>query len=236
VATAVAVVPARGGSKGIPRKNLRPFLGKPLVDWTIEAARASGAFERILLTTDDEEIAARGREGRIEVIERPPELAGDEVGTAPAVRHALVAAGAGCDLVLVLEPTSPARRPRHVLEAARLLDESGADSLASVSEVPYHHTAEKQLNLGPDGSLEALNGTAVGAMKHRRQDVAATYAFNGLIWGCRRDVLLGDPPTLWGERVVGYVVEPRYAVDLDRPEDWAAAEARVRELLAQEAP
>lgn len=230
----LAVVPARGGSKGIPRKNVRPFLGRPLIAWTIEAGLESGV--RVVVSTDDEEIADVARSCGAEVpFMRPAELAGDDVPTAPVVRHALEQAGGSPEHVLVLEPTAPARRARHVREAIELLDLTGSDSVAGVSEVPYHHTAEKQLRLGGDGSLASLDGRAVSAMHHRRQDVEPTYAFNGLVWGCRREVLLREPPTLWGDRVVGYVVDPRYAIDLDRPEDWTAAEVRVRELLAEEA-
>jgi CMP-N-acetylneuraminic acid synthetase len=223
---AVAVVPARGASKGIPRKNIKPFLGRPLLVWTVEVALESG-IGPVIVSTEDGEVAEVARAAGAEVVERPVELAGDEVPTAPAVRQAVE--GRDAEFVLVLEPTAPARQVFHVREALDLLVSSGADSVAAVSEVPYHHTAEKQLRLGADGSLAALDGRAVAAMTHRRQDVAPTYAFNGLVWGCRAGVLQVD--TLWGECVVGYVVDQRYAVDLDRPEDWEPAEAAVKGLL-----
>ena len=222
----MAVVPARGASKGIPRKNVKPFLGRPLLVWTVEAALESGVGP-VLVSTEDEEIADVARSAGAEVVERPAELAGDEAPTAPAVRHAVESHPS--DFVLVLEPTAPARRASHISEALDLLESSGADSVAAISQVPYHYTAEKQLRFYRDGSIEALDGRAVRELTHRRQDVQATFAFNGLVWGCRSEVLHWD--TLWGERVMGYVVDPRYAIDLDRPEDWAPAEARVKELL-----
>jgi CMP-N-acetylneuraminic acid synthetase len=221
----VVVVPARGGSKGIPRKNLKPFLGRPLLAWTVDVALEADVGP-VLVSTEDAEIAEVARDAGAEVVERPAELAGDEVPTAPAVRHAVD--GSGAELVLVLEPTAPARLASHVRDALALLESSGADSVATVSEVPYHYTAEKQLRLGAGGALTAADGRPVAAMTHRRQDVEPAYAFNGLVWGCRAEVLEGD--TLWGERVVGLVVDPRYAIDLDRPEDWQPAEARMREL------
>jgi CMP-N-acetylneuraminic acid synthetase len=225
---AVVVIPARGASKGIPRKNVKPFLGRPLLAWTVETALETGVGP-VVVSTEDDEVAEVARAAGAEVVRRPVELAGDEVPTAPAVRHAVESLDEAPRFVLVLEPTAPARQPLHVRGALELLESSGADSVATISEVPYHHVAEKQLRVGPDGSLAALDGRPVAAMTHRRQEVEPVYAFNGLVWGCRAEVLAGD--TLWGERVVGYIVDPRYAIDLDRPEDWEPAEARVRELL-----
>jgi N-acylneuraminate cytidylyltransferase len=224
--TAIVVVPARGASKGIPRKNVKPFLGRPLLAWTVETALASGVGH-VLVSTEDDEVAEVATSCGAEVVRRPLELAGDEVPTALAVRHAVD--GRDADYVVVLEPTAPARRVSHVTEALFLLERSGADSVATISEVPYHYTAEKQLRLAEDGAINALDGRPVAAMTHRRQEVEPAYAFNGLVWGCRVEVLAGD--TLWGERVVGLVVDSAYAIDLDRPEDWEPAEARVRELL-----
>lgn len=235
----IAIIPARGGSKGIPRKNIKLFAGKPLLAWTVEAARASGVFDHILLSTDDEEIADVGRRCGVETpVRRPAELARDDTPTAPVARHALewLAARSGRrpGAVMVLEPTAPARQPRHLREAAALLARDGVDSVVSVSLVPHHYVREKQLALRPDGTLIGLEGRPPEEMTHRRQDLPVVYAFNGALFGCRASLLLRDPPTLWGDRVVGYVMERRYSVDLDTPDDWAIAEAVVRHLQAGE--
>lgn len=227
----LALIPARGGSKGIPRKNARAFLGRPLVAWAVDAALASGICDRVVVSTDDEELAAISREAGAEVpFLRPPELAGDEVGTAAVAHHALDALVWDAEQVLVLEPTSPARRPVHVRDAALLLARPQVDSVASVSAVPHHHVPSKVLRLSESGTLEGADGTPIAEMIHRRQDLETLYAFNGIVFGCRVELLHRDPPTLWGGRVAAHVVDPRYAIDLDRPEDWAPAEARVREL------
>jgi CMP-N,N'-diacetyllegionaminic acid synthase len=232
----LAVIPARAGSKGIPRKNVRPFLGKPLLVWAVEVALASEVFDRVVVSTDEEEIAELGRSAGAEApFLRPPELAADETPTAPVVRHALDELGESPKHVLVVEPTSPARQPFHLREAADLLVASGADSVASVSAVPHHFDPAKQLRLAADGTIAGQDGTPVAELSHRRQELSTLYAFDGIVFGCRAELVRRDPPTLWGERVVGYVVDPRYAIDLDRREDWAAAEARVRDLLAAEA-
>jgi CMP-N-acetylneuraminic acid synthetase len=236
----LGVIPARGGSKGIPRKNIRMFLGKPLLAWTIEVARESGILDRMIVSTDDEEVAAVGRSCGAEVpFLRPAALAGDDAPTAPAIRHAVerLAEDDGWrpDLVAVLEPTSPARRPEHVREALSLLVEHGADSVASVSEVPHHYSPLKVLKLTGGGEIAGIDGTAIRDMIHRRQDLPPYYAFNGLIFACCTAVLMRDPPTLWGERVVGYVVEDRYRFDIDTPEDWITAEARMAALRKEAA-
>src|SRR5437764_11026274 len=119
----LALIPARGGSKGIPRKNLAPVAGKPLLVWTIEVARAAASVDRVVVSTDDAEIAETARSARAEVLERPVELAGDETPMAAVVRHAVEALAP--EIVVLLQPTSPLRTARHVDEAVSLLDGDG---------------------------------------------------------------------------------------------------------------
>jgi CMP-N,N'-diacetyllegionaminic acid synthase len=205
----LALIPARGGSKGISRKNARPFRGKPLVVWAAEAALASGVCDRIVVSTDDDEIEALALAAGADVVRRPPEVAADEVSTAEVARHALDVLRERPDHVLVLEPTSPARSSEHVREAAALLMCDQAESIASVSEVPHHYVPSKALQLGEDGAVVGVDGTSVARMTHRRQDLETVYAFNGIVFGCRGELLRPDR---------------------DRPEDWAPAETRVEEL------
>jgi len=235
----LAVIPARGGSKGIPRKNMKGFLGKPLIAWTIEMARESGAFDRLILSTEDDEIAQIGKAyGAMVPFHRPQALAEDATPTAPVVRHAVEWLIDHEDwtpeFVMVLEPTSPGRRAFHILEALTLLRTRDADSLASVCEVPHHYVPQKLVQLHADGTLTGIEGTHLGHMIHRRQDLPKHFALNGLIFACRTELVLLNPPTLWGENVQAYVVDPKYSVDLDGPEDWAPAEAKLRHILVDE--
>lgn len=231
----LVLVPARGGSRGIPRKNVRLFLGRPLLTWTVETAIASGAADRVVVSTEDDEVAAAAADAGAEVLPRPPELSCDDVPTADVVRHALQTLaerdGYVPEHVLVLEPTSPTRRPDHVRQALRLL-EAGADSVATVSRVPHHFVPEKLVEVAADGTMRGLDATPLAAMMHRRQELEERWALDGLIFGCRSELVLRDPPTLWGERVAALRVDERYRVDLDAPEDWAPAEARMRELTS----
>lgn len=205
--------------------------------WTIDAALESGCFERVVVSTDDEDIRALAeRLGASAPFLRPAELARDDTPTAPVVRHVLDRLGADAarpELVAVLEPTSPARRPEHMRGVLDLLASSGADTVASVSTVPHHFVPEKVLTLDAEGTLRGASGARLRYMVHRRQDLSTYYALNGAVYACRTELVLREPPSLWGDRVLGYVMDPKYSVDLDELADWPIAEDAMRRLLAE---
>ena len=131
------LVPARGGSKGIPRKNIRPLGGKPLLAWTAECALAAQSLSRVVLSTDDDEIASVGREHGLEVpFLRPAELGGDAVGSLAVVLHAIEAIGEEFDAVCLLQPTDPFRGPELVDRCVDALFEREASAVISVLSVP----------------------------------------------------------------------------------------------------
>ena len=235
----LAVIPARGGSKGIARKNIREFLGKPLLGWTAEAATKSGIFERIVLSTEDEEIAEVGRQFQLEVpFMRPDELARDDTSTVSVISHAVLwmreAEDWRPDYVMILEPTSPGRRIFHIREAAEKLANGDVDSLASISEIPHHYNPDKILKINPDDSVEGIYGTQIKNMIHRRQDLKTFYAFNGLVFSCRADLLLEGSPSIWGDKVLSYIVDEKYDMNIDTLEEWSVAERRFRSILEVE--
>jgi CMP-N-acetylneuraminic acid synthetase len=239
---ALAIVPARGGSKGIAGKNLRLFCGRPLLGWSVECGLRSGVFNRVLVSTDDLRIAEVARsEGAYVPFLRPPELARDETPISPVLAHALDWLRQQQDetynYVFILEPTSPTRRPEHVAKAFERLRAEQGDTVVGVSAVPHHYVPPKLVHFGTDGlELTALDGSPIGAMTHRRQSLPVFYAMNGLIWGCRAELLRRTPPSIWGPRVLGFEISPEYAVDLDEPSDWEPAEARMRSMLAPASP
>jgi len=217
---------------------MRPFCGRPLLEWTIESALESGALERLVVSTEDDEIAAAAAAAGAEVpCLRPAELARDDSGTELAVRHLLNTLSSSeswvPDVVIVLEPTSPARRAFHVKEAADMFRNDSVDSVASVSPVPHHYLPGKILELGGDGTLSGIGGVHPADMVHRRQELQSFYAFNGLIFSCRSRVLQENPPTLWGRNVHAMVTNPKYSIDLDEPEDWLPGELRMRDILEE---
>lgn len=214
----LGLIPARGGSKGIPRKNLAPLAGRPLLAWTLDAAGESETLTRVVVSTDDDEIARIAADGGAEVLERPAGLAADETPMVDVLRHAASKLG-GPDVVVLLQPTSPLRRGRHIDEAVRLLLDSGADAVVSVMEVPHQFRPESLMDL-VDGRLVA-RGAATS-----RQEKAVVHARNGpAVLARRGDRLDGD---LYSGDCRAYVMSQRESLDVDGPEDLALAELLLR--------
>ena len=214
----VGLIPAREGSKGIPRKNLVPVAGKPLLAWTIEAARESSTLTRTVVSTDWEEAAELARQLGAEVLGRPPELAADDTPMLDVVRHALRELGA-CDVLVLLQPTSPLRRAEHVDAAVRLLLETGADSVLSVVEVPHQFRPGKLMAIA-DGRLVRL-----GWDPPDRHGGEVLYARNGPAVVALRPERLGDD--LYGGDCRPYLMDLADSVDVDGPVELELAEARL---------
>jgi CMP-N,N'-diacetyllegionaminic acid synthase len=227
----LGVVTARGGSKGIPGKNLKLLGGKPLIAYTLESAAASAVFDRVILSTDDEDIAAAARNRGCEVpFMRPASLAGDETPHLPVLQHAVdwlrEHQQYRPDVVMILQPTSPLRRPQDIREAVRLLAESGADSVLTVSEVPAHVHPMRMLRVAEDGTATLLvSGEPVRRRINRRQDLPAAWLMNGSIYAFRTAVLSASEPSLYGDRTVALPVPDPFGLSIDDPDDWLAAEA-----------
>ncbi len=211
----LGLVPARGGSKGLPGKHLADLGGRPVLAWTAAAALASQLLDRVVLSTDDEEIAALGRQVGLDVpFSRPPELAGDDVPSADVVRHAVNALGEVWDYVVLLQPTSPLRVAGDIDAAIRLCHERSAPACVSVSPVRQH--PDWMFRVAPDCTLEPLlNG---GTRADRRQDLRAVFALNGAVYVASGERLRRDDPfDVAGS--VAYVMPPERSVDLDTQQD-----------------
>src|SRR3989344_3893142 len=172
----LGVITARGGSKGIPGKNIKPLLGKPLIAYTIEAAQESGVFDRIILSTDDPAIAEVAKKYGCEVpFIRPKELAEDNAQHLPVMRHAIQwlkeHEGYEPDYTMILFPTCPFRQPEHIREAVDIILKTGADSVLGVSRVPGHFNPYRSMDKGVDGKLVLVNGQPVRKRIMRRQDL-----------------------------------------------------------------
>jgi CMP-N,N'-diacetyllegionaminic acid synthase len=226
----LGVVTARGGSKALPGKNLKPLAGKPLIAYTIETAQRSGALERIVLSTDDPAIAGVARALDCEVpFLRPPELARDDTPHLPVMQHAV-----GWlrdhdryepDLVMILQPTSPFRSEADIQAAVDLIAASGADSVVSVSPIPAHYNPMRALRLDDSGLATLfVSGDPVRARVNRRQDMPAAWTMNGAIYLFRTHLLFDREPTLYGDRTAAYVMPSDRGLSIDDPDDWAAAE------------
>ena len=220
----LGLVPARGGSKGVPGKNIKLLAGRPLLEYTARAASASGVIDRLVLSTDSEEVAAVGRQVGLEVpFVRPAELAADDTPMLPVVRHAIAALderGWHADVLVLLQPTSPLRRPEHISAAVRLLRDSEADSVVTVAEVPRHQSPDYVMRID-DGRLKPF--LAEGARITRRQDARPAYWRDGTVYVCwRRTIDRFD--SLYGEDCRPLVIDAADALSIDSPADWDAAE------------
>jgi CMP-N-acetylneuraminic acid synthetase len=228
----LAIIPARGGSKGIPGKNLKMVAGRSLIAWTIAAARGAGALDRVVVSTDDEAIAAVARAEGVEVVARPPELARDDTPTLPVLRHVvdrLAAEGYRPEAVMTLQPTSPLRTSRHIDEAAALfVSDPGADSLVSCVPVPHIFHPRSVMRLGTDGYLAPF---LQGEQPTRRQDKESTLARNGAAIYITRTERLGD--YVFGGRLLPYLMDAADSLDIDTPDDLVAADSALRARLAQ---
>jgi CMP-N,N'-diacetyllegionaminic acid synthase len=220
----LAIVPARGGSKGIPRKNLAPLAGKPLIAWTIEAAKTARGVDRLVVSTDDSEIAAVARALGAEIAMRPAELAADDTPTLPVLRHAVAELGENPDAVLTLQPTSPLRRAAHIEAAlATFAADPGADSLVSVIDVPHVFHPRSAMKRDALGYLVPyLDAT----QPYRRQDKEPVYARNGAAIYLTRAPRLAD--YVFGGRLIGFPMDEESSIDIDTPADLARADAILR--------
>jgi YrbI family 3-deoxy-D-manno-octulosonate 8-phosphate phosphatase len=210
----LAIIPARGGSKGVPRKNVRPFLGKPLLAHSIEHARQAPSVGRVVVSTDDAEIAAVARRYGAEVVERPAEISGDAAASEAALLHVLdhleAAEGYVPELVVFLQATSPLRRPGAVQAAIDLLRREQADSLLSGS--PVHGFLWRQ----HAGRLTSVSMDYRN--RPRRQDIGEDFIDNGSIYIFKPRVLREHGNRLGG-KIVLFPDDPLHIFQIDEPSD-----------------
>jgi CMP-N-acetylneuraminic acid synthetase len=229
--TVLALIPARGQSKGLPGKNIRPFCGRPLLGWSVLAARQSGVADRIVLSTDDPQIAAAGREqGALVPFLRPADIAADDTPMRAVIAHAIASeseSGHAPDIVVLLQPTSPLRSPRQIRDAVSMLRETGCDSVVSVVAVPSHLCPDYVMTIA-DGTLRSF--LPEGVHVRRRQDVRPAWYRDGSIYAFRRSTFetFGD---IYGETCRPLVVDADRTGTIDTLADFEDAERRFSALV-----
>lgn len=222
----LTIIPARGGSKGVPGKNIRPVHGKPLIAWTIECALAAKGLDRIVVNSDDDAILAlaQGYPG-IVARRRPADLARDGTPIVPVVAHALAeeeADGGGpYDAVLLLQPTAPLREPLHIEQALGLLRDE-VNAVIAVCAMHDMHPARMYAMAG-DGVLSPMIPAFEQA---RRQDIPPAWYRNGSIYLVRRTAF-EEQSAVMAKPAVGYSMDDRYLLNIDEPRDMLVAEALV---------
>ena len=217
----IAIIPARGGSKRIPRKNIKSFHGKPMIAWAIEAAKRSGLFNQIIVTTDDYEIAAIAKAWGAEVpFMRPVDLADDYTPTVPVIAQAISALakkGVFSDLVCCIYPCAPFLRADDLIAGLELLQESGANFAYPVAE--YAHPVQRALLRANDGAMQFLSP------EHeitRTQDLPKTFHDVGQFYWGRVEAWLAE--RRMHSEGAGLVIPHWRAVDIDVDDDWERGE------------
>ena len=220
----LAVIPARGGSKRIPRKNIKPFLGKPMIAWTIEATRASACFDRIIVSTDDDEIADLARSCGAEVpFRRPAELANDHAGTLPVIAHAVdwVRQHEGLpEYVCCIYPTAALLRTTYLQQGMQAILAEEIDYAISVTS--YAFPIQRALRLDASGHIQMLKPEFVHA---RSQDLAVHYHDAAQFYWGKADNWLAQKP-IFTARTKSIVLPHYLSQDIDTLEDWIHAELK----------
>lgn len=230
----LGLIPARGGSRGIPRKNIKLLGGRPLLAYAAESALAARRLARVVLSTDDEEIAAVGAKLGLEVpFMRPPELAGDRTPTLAVLQHALdsLTTADPFDAICLLQPTDPFRSAADIDACVDLFCVKNADCVISVHRVPEKYNPHWVYVPREDGTLSLATGEMSPIA--RRQDLPPAFHRSGAVYVSRADVIRRG--SLYGERVFGYETCADDSVNLDSWDDWSKAEEILRRRQAGEA-
>ncbi len=220
----LAVIPARGGSKGIPDKNLALLCGRPLLAYTADAVKGSRRITRAVISTDDARIADCARSLGLDVpFMRPASLAGDDVPMLPVLQHAvreMEQSGFTADVVVLLQPTSPLRRAEHIDAAVDWLERAGGDSVVSVVEVPHQFNPVSVMRIEEGWLKPFLDGPSVT----RRQEKPRVFARNGpAVLAVRADVVKRG--SLYGDRSWPLGMTPEDSLDIDTPWDLRLVES-----------
>lgn len=226
----LVVIPARGGSKGIPHKNITPVAGKPLICYSTELLKELPWIDASVVSTDDAEIAEVAlRAGTANILWRPSELSGDRIGDTPVLAHALreheSSVGKLFDLVVMLQPTSPLRTPSEVEECVDKLLDGPWDAVWTVSETNLSYHPEKQVKLLADGGLSFFMES--GSQIVARQQLESAFHRNGVCYAFTADFVRASA-SVFSEGRSAAVVTPGLHISIDIPEDILAVEREIQ--------
>ncbi len=223
----LAIIPARGGSKRLPRKNILPLAGKPLIAWTIEAALDSQIFDEVIVNTDDQEIAGIARDFGVDVpFIRPESLATDTSSSIALTKHTLLwfkERGITYTHVVLLQPTSPLRNGKMIKDAWKVFCEGDTDSVTSVCEV--EHPIQWTYALSDRDVLTPLFENT----DERSQDYEKNYRVNGAIYITATNFLLSQDDFISSENGNAYIMSSKHSVDIDNEIDFKFAELLINE-------
>jgi len=216
----LAIIPARGGSKRLPRKNILDLNGKPLIAWSIEAGLKSQYIDTVVVTSDDDEILDISKKFGAKTIKRAEELASDTATTFDAIKHTIDNLEK-YDYIVLLQPTSPLRDEKHIDETIELLESKNADAVVSVCEMD--HSPLWSNTLPQDGNMSGFLIDEV--LNKRSQDLEKYYRLNGAIYICQTEKLLENKSFFLKDNIFAYVMDRKNSIDIDEEIDFQIAEA-----------
>lgn len=227
----LGLIPARGGSKGVPNKNRKVLNGKPLLQYTIEAALGSKLLNRVVFSSEDDTLIKLAKSMGAEVpFVRPSNLSKDQSGTLEVVQHALKnlsEKGEVFDAICLLQVTNPFRTSKFIDEAIRKFKTSKADTLLSVLKVPHEYNPHWTFKVYKTGHIKLTTGE--DQIIKRRQDLPDTFHRDGSIYLVKTDTLLNQN-TLYGKTISYIESNPKRHINIDTPKDWKKAEVMSKKL------
>jgi len=224
--TFLAIIPARGGSKRLPRKNILDLSGRPMISWSIDAGLKSKYIDKVVVSSDDDEILDVAKKFKAETVKRPGELASDIATSNDVVKHTLENIEEH-DYIVLLQPTSPLRNYKHIDEAIKLLEKKSADAIISVCKTD--HTPLWSNTLQEDGSLESFIKDEV--IDKRSQDLKDYYRLNGAIYICKRDNFLKEETLFLKENIYAYIMDKESSIDIDEEIDLTIANVLASDIV-----
>jgi len=217
--TFLAIIPARGGSKRLPRKNVLDLNGKPLIAYSIEAGLDSSYIDKVVVTSDDDEVLTISKKYGAVTINRPDELASDAATTFDAIKHA-VDNYEKYDYIVLLQPTSPLRDGDHIDKAIELLESKNADAVVSVCKMDHSPLWSNTIN----DSLSMTGFLKDEVLNKRSQDLKEYYSLNGAIYICDTKKLLKEKSFFLKESIFAYKMDRKSSIDIDKEIDFKIAE------------
>jgi CMP-N,N'-diacetyllegionaminic acid synthase len=216
--TFLAIIPARGGSKRLARKNVLDLCGKPLIAYSIEAGLKSKYIDKVIVTSDDEEILSISKRYGADIIVRPDELSNDTATTFDAIKHTIENTNK-YDYLVLLQPTSPLRTQKHINEAIELLEAKNADAVISVCEMEHSPLWSNTLN----EDLDMSNFLKEEVLNKRGQDLDKYFRLNGAIYICKMDKILNNKGFFLKENIYAYKMNKKDSIDIDDEFDFELA-------------
>ena len=225
----LAIIPARSGSERLPDKNKLNLCGKPLISWTIEAAKRSKYINKIAVSSDDSEILKIAKESSVEIIARPDEFASNTATSVDVIKHSLEILDR-YEYVILLQPTSPLRNYRHIDESIKFLKQKNADAIISVCETDHNPLWSNTL----DRNLSMSNFIENEQSNKRSQDLEKFYRLNGAIYICKTKNLLEENTLFIKKNIFAFLMDKKSSIDIDDKLDFEIATIYMSQLISKQ--